>query len=165
MRTCYITYYMCQANIEEIRAKYERKIKELEDDLIHNVSDDINSVVNSNTSFEEIKEENLSFQSSNSNSERNFLEEILNFDSTSKSYDIPNSSNIDNLTQVLFTLYHFQLNPILLSSLTVFNIVAFGKRKQYYLAERAEQIAKRGNLLALLPLACVHLLNNRVFLN
>lgn len=65
--------------------KYENKIKELEDEIINvrNASDDSNSIVNSNASFEEIKDENISFPSSNnSNSEKNFLEEILNIDSS-----------------------------------------------------------------------------------
>lgn len=92
-----------QETLESIRIKYENRIKELEDEMINfrNTSDDSNSVVNSNTSFEEIKEENLSYQSNNSNSERNFLEEILNLDSNSKSSDATHSSNIDNLTQLL----------------------------------------------------------------
>lgn len=69
--------------MESIRIKYENKIKELEDEMINfRTSDDSNSVVNSNTSFEEIKEENLSCHSNNSNLERNFLEEILNLDSS-----------------------------------------------------------------------------------
>ena len=61
----------------------------MEDEVVNyrNLIDDSNSVVNSNASFEEIKEENISFPSSNnSNSERNFLEEILNADSSKISY-------------------------------------------------------------------------------
>ncbi len=79
-----IDVFLQQETLESIRIKYENRIKELEDEMINfrNTSDDSNSVVNSNTSFEEIKEENLSYQSNNSNSERNFLEEILNLDSS-----------------------------------------------------------------------------------
>lgn len=102
-------------NIENLRIKFETKIKELEDEVLNcrqsSTSDnDSNSIVNSNTSFEEIKgsdPEILSYRSNNSSLERNFLEDILNLDSSSSKSPsdqnvavIPDSSNIDNLTQV-----------------------------------------------------------------
>ncbi|KAI2802753.1 hypothetical protein RDWZM_001042 [Blomia tropicalis] len=103
-------------NIENLRIKFETKIKELEDEVLNcrqsSTSDnDSNSIVNSNTSFEEIKgsdPEILSYRSNNSSLERNFLEDILNLDSSSSKSPsdqnvavIPDSSNIDNLTQLL----------------------------------------------------------------
>lgn len=116
-----------QGEIDSLKEKYENKIKILEDEIVNiqNASDDLNvSVVNSNTSFEEIKEENMSTQSTNSSFEKNFLEEILNaeqriclcssscvpvviyvllLDSTTSPDVIPtNDSNINNLTHVSF---------------------------------------------------------------
>ena len=63
-----------------MKKKYESEIKLLEEEIVNIQNGDNNSVVNSNTSFEEIKEENLSIQSSGSSFEKNFLEEILNPD-------------------------------------------------------------------------------------
>ena len=59
-----------------------------------------NSVIHS---FVEINgREDISQQSSNnSNSERNFLEDILNNDSDNQSIDLISASEIDNLTQML----------------------------------------------------------------
>lgn len=62
-----------------VKDDFENKIKNLELELsrLRNSSSESNSVVNSNTSFEEIKDENSSIQSNVSSFEKNFLEEIL----------------------------------------------------------------------------------------
>nr|XP_027204037.1 GRIP and coiled-coil domain-containing protein 2-like [Dermatophagoides pteronyssinus] len=109
--------------MEKLRLEYENKIKDLEEELSNHQqrinqtnqssssppSDDSNSIINSNTSFEEIKDENLSIRSNVSSSlERNFLEEILT-ESTTKSPSstvndngqIVNGQNFENLTQLL----------------------------------------------------------------
>ncbi|KAH7641497.1 GRIP and coiled-coil domain-containing protein 2 [Dermatophagoides farinae] len=99
--------------LEQLRSEYENRIKNLEEELANqrNIvanhhhhqrqsSDDSNSVINSNTSFEEIKEENCSIRSNVSSSlERNFLEEILS--TGSKSPTPANGQNFDNLTHLL----------------------------------------------------------------
>lgn len=92
-----------------LKINYESKLKDLEEELNRRqISDDSsNSVVNSNTSFEEIKDENSSFQSNVSSLEKNFLETILsntNDLGPSKSSSTINGFGgltVDNLTHVM----------------------------------------------------------------
>ncbi|KAF7490456.1 GRIP and coiled-coil domain-containing protein 2 [Sarcoptes scabiei] len=96
-------------NLVNLKINYESKLKDLEEELNRRqISDDSsNSVVNSNTSFEEIKDENSSFQSNVSSLEKNFLETILsntNDLGPSKSSSTINGFGgltVDNLTHLL----------------------------------------------------------------
>ncbi|OTF74485.1 hypothetical protein BLA29_009033 [Euroglyphus maynei] len=99
--------------LQQLRLEYENKMKNLEEELTNqrnnnnimvnnNTSDDSNSMINSNTSFEEIKDENCSIRSNVSSSlERNFLEEILSTSNGTSKSSTNNGQNLDNLTQLL----------------------------------------------------------------
>lgn len=90
-----------------LKINYESKLKDLEEELNRRQISDDSSVVNSNTSFEEIKDENSSFQSNVSSLEKNFLETILsntNDLGPSKSSSTINGFGgltVDNLTHVM----------------------------------------------------------------